>query len=191
MSKTKLSPKIRYEIIERDGRKCLWCGKGAVEEVKLEVDHIIPESFGGSSLHENLGTLCSECNKGKSNDYVGNYLLMTLLKIPNLELKIKLENTNQETMDGKWYDGKIFYYEIEFYKKPEPSYSYGWAHVVHHFPISNILLGLEKNVSCNIQIDLIKRENLLIFKNKLRDFLIENKGYLEEINGRIVFIEKR
>ncbi|RKX24889.1 MAG: hypothetical protein DRP45_07160 [Candidatus Zixiibacteriota bacterium] len=33
----------------------------------MEVDHKIPWSKGGETIEENLQTLCSECNQGKSN----------------------------------------------------------------------------------------------------------------------------
>jgi len=35
--------------------------------VELHVDHIFPWSKGGETVFENLQTLCSKCNGGKSN----------------------------------------------------------------------------------------------------------------------------
>ncbi|MCC6294516.1 MAG: HNH endonuclease [Bryobacterales bacterium] len=35
--------------------------------VQLEVDHILPWSKGGKSTIDNLQTLCSACNEGKSD----------------------------------------------------------------------------------------------------------------------------
>ncbi len=94
MSKTKIPPKRRAEIINRDDRKCLWCGRSVVDGIKLEVDHVVSEAFQGSSTGDNLGTLCNECNGGKSSDYFGNYLLTTLLiKAPNIFDNIKNHNT--------------------------------------------------------------------------------------------------
>jgi len=57
-------PKLRYEIMQRDGNKCVLCGKTALED-RLEVDHIIPVVAGGTNEVKNLRILCSECNKGK------------------------------------------------------------------------------------------------------------------------------
>jgi 5-methylcytosine-specific restriction endonuclease McrA len=34
---------------------------------RLHIDHIVPWSKGGETALENLETLCSECNLGKSN----------------------------------------------------------------------------------------------------------------------------
>jgi ATP adenylyltransferase len=56
---------IRYEVLKRDGR-CLLCGATKDDE-RLEVDHIVPRSKGGSNDMSNLQTLCGRCNRGKSN----------------------------------------------------------------------------------------------------------------------------
>ncbi len=55
---------LRYRIMKRDGFKCVLCGNTA-EDSKLEVDHIVPVSCGGSTKKENLRTLCFDCNRGK------------------------------------------------------------------------------------------------------------------------------
>lgn len=61
-----LSKKVRFEVFKRDSFKCQYCG-GAVPDVTLEVDHIIPVSEGGTNDLINLITSCRECNAGKSN----------------------------------------------------------------------------------------------------------------------------
>ena len=61
----KVTPGLRYDIMERDGFKCCLCGRTADDGVELEVDHIIPISKGGRSDKENLRTLCRDCNRGK------------------------------------------------------------------------------------------------------------------------------
>jgi predicted restriction endonuclease len=63
-----LSAKLRYEVFKRDQFKCRICGRTA-KETKLEVDHIIPVSKGGTDDLDNLQTLCVDCNRGKSNSY--------------------------------------------------------------------------------------------------------------------------
>ena len=65
----KMSPKLRYEVLRRDGFRCVLCGKTVDDGIKLEVDHIKPVSKGGLTVLENLRTLCDECNGGKSNFY--------------------------------------------------------------------------------------------------------------------------
>lgn len=57
----------RFLIMRRDGFRCQICGKSVSdnENVKLEIDHKVPVSKGGSSQIDNLWTLCFECNRGK------------------------------------------------------------------------------------------------------------------------------
>jgi len=45
---------------------CQDCG-ASKNEVKLEVDHIIPVSQGGNDELSNLQVLCKECNRAKGN----------------------------------------------------------------------------------------------------------------------------
>lgn len=54
-------------ILERDGFKCVVCGKGLKEGVDLHVDHIKPKDFGGEATIENGQTLCSQHNFIKKN----------------------------------------------------------------------------------------------------------------------------
>jgi 5-methylcytosine-specific restriction endonuclease McrA len=59
---------LRYDILRRDKFCCVICGAmPKTHNISLEVDHIIPWTKGGKTIHENLRTLCNCCNKGKSN----------------------------------------------------------------------------------------------------------------------------
>lgn len=60
---------LRYDIMKRDGFKCVLCGQSATDGVKLHVDHIFPVSKGGKTVKSNLRTLCEECNMGKRDKY--------------------------------------------------------------------------------------------------------------------------
>ena len=53
----------RFIVWRRDGGKCVKCGC----KKKLEFDHIIPVSKGGSNTERNLHLLCQKCNGEKSN----------------------------------------------------------------------------------------------------------------------------
>lgn len=52
---------LRERVFERDGGKCVNCQS----EVGLEVDHVHPESKGGTLAFDNLQTLCKPCNVRK------------------------------------------------------------------------------------------------------------------------------
>lgn len=66
---TKTWNKLRYLVLKRDGGKCVLCGRGAADGVKLHVDHIKPVSIYPELYYDpdNLQTLCNECNLGKSD----------------------------------------------------------------------------------------------------------------------------
>lgn len=57
--------KKRFNILERDNFRCVYCGRGHESGVQLHIDHIDPKSAGGSDDEENLVTACIECNLGK------------------------------------------------------------------------------------------------------------------------------
>ncbi len=70
-----ISPQLRTEILERNGFTCQLCGAGPGDldpfnpnrKMRLNIDHIVPVSQGGSEDRENLRVLCSACNHGRSN----------------------------------------------------------------------------------------------------------------------------
>ena len=61
-----LPKSIRFEVFRRDNFTCTYCGRKA-PEVKLQIDHYVPWSKGGSNDPANLRTACRECNIGKSD----------------------------------------------------------------------------------------------------------------------------
>ena len=54
-------------ILERDGYKCVVCGKGLKDGVDLHVDHIKAKDFGGEATIENGQILCAQHNFIKKN----------------------------------------------------------------------------------------------------------------------------
>lgn len=60
-----VSKRLRYEILRRDNHACRYCGAKA-SEVKLTVDHVVPQSLGGSDDPDNLAAACTACNGGKA-----------------------------------------------------------------------------------------------------------------------------
>jgi hypothetical protein len=62
-----LSPRLRHQVLERDGFRCCDCGASPQQDdVTLEVDHRIAVANGGTNDIDNLRTLCRPCNAGKS-----------------------------------------------------------------------------------------------------------------------------
>jgi hypothetical protein len=57
---------IRIEVWRRDSGKCARCSS----REKLEYDHIVPISKGGSNTARNIELLCEKCNRSKSNNVV-------------------------------------------------------------------------------------------------------------------------
>lgn len=67
-TKRTIPPGLRWRVFTRDNYKCTVCGKDPKNyEIILEVDHIKPWSKGNPTEMDNLRTLCSKCNLGKSN----------------------------------------------------------------------------------------------------------------------------
>ena len=69
--RTSRSPdlRLRFKVLRRDHFRCCACGASpsVTHGVLLQVDHINPWSKGGETVIENLQTLCSACNQGKTN----------------------------------------------------------------------------------------------------------------------------
>lgn len=62
----KVSKRLRYEILRRDGFRCRYCGARPAER-ELRVDHVVPIALGGSNEPSNLATACEPCNSGKTS----------------------------------------------------------------------------------------------------------------------------
>lgn len=59
--------KLRFLILQRDNFRCQYCGATPKDEIKLQIDHIVPISKGGKTIENNLITSCELCNLGKSD----------------------------------------------------------------------------------------------------------------------------
>jgi 5-methylcytosine-specific restriction endonuclease McrA len=57
---------LRFRVLQRDGFRCQYCGRGAREGATLHLDHVVPYSAGGETTEDNLLTACEQCNLGKS-----------------------------------------------------------------------------------------------------------------------------
>ena len=66
-----ISKRIRFQVLQ-SGR-CIKCGRRAeTDDIRLVVDHVIPQRWGGGNAIENLQPLCEDCNAGKK-DYDGSF----------------------------------------------------------------------------------------------------------------------
>ncbi len=63
----RVMPAIRWQVFQRDGWKCVACGRTSHHGAILHIDHILPRSRGGHNGIDNYQTLCDTCNLGKSN----------------------------------------------------------------------------------------------------------------------------
>jgi len=61
--------RLRFIVLRRDNFKCKICGKSPATDptIELHVDHILAWAKGGETIIDNLQTLCSVCNIGKSD----------------------------------------------------------------------------------------------------------------------------
>lgn len=68
-TKRDINLKMRFLVMKRDDFKCCLCGRSPATTpgLELHIDHILPWSKGGETVIDNLQTLCSDCNIGKSN----------------------------------------------------------------------------------------------------------------------------
>ncbi len=62
-SRQQIPEEVRISVWRRDGGACAKCGS----RERLEYDHIIPVSRGGSDTVRNIELLCEACNRRKSN----------------------------------------------------------------------------------------------------------------------------
>ena len=53
-----ISPKVRKEVLERDGYKCICCE----DTDSLQIAHYIPRSRLGLGIPQNLGVMCIRCH---------------------------------------------------------------------------------------------------------------------------------
>jgi hypothetical protein len=68
-TKREINWRLRFIVMKRDNFKCQNCGRSPATDpsIILHVDHIKAWANGGETVLENLQTLCSMCNIGKSD----------------------------------------------------------------------------------------------------------------------------
>jgi hypothetical protein len=67
MSKTYISAEIRRRVAEIAQHRCGYClTQTLITGVAMQLEHIIPEAFGGASTESNLWLACATCNLHKA-----------------------------------------------------------------------------------------------------------------------------
>jgi hypothetical protein len=62
-----ISKSVRFDVFNRDGFKCRYCGRSQNDGAVLHLDHVLAVARGGSNDAVNLVTACADCNLGKSD----------------------------------------------------------------------------------------------------------------------------
>lgn len=73
------SEELKLQVKERDGR-CLCCGSRSKRG--WQVDHTLPDYYGGDVSLDNLQTLCGECNRAKGTENINFRNTRTILSEP-------------------------------------------------------------------------------------------------------------
>lgn len=83
----------KKKILEKDGYKCVVCGKGKKEGIELHIDHIKPKYLGGKATVDNGQTLCSQHNfikKSLNQTETGKKMFIRLYELAKKEGNKKL-----------------------------------------------------------------------------------------------------
>ncbi|MGW0626476.1 HNH endonuclease [Streptomyces sp. NPDC002758] len=96
-----VSKRLRYEILRRDNFACRYCG-AAAPDVKLNADHVIPQSLGGSDEPTNLVTSCTDCNSGKTSSMPN---AMVVADVDQETFRRAAELKQAELTDHLWRGG--------------------------------------------------------------------------------------
>ena len=60
-------------LLERENYTCIYCGVHA-SKAKMEIEHVVPRSRGGTDSLNNLVLSCHECNQAKDSQDIQTYL---------------------------------------------------------------------------------------------------------------------
>lgn len=59
----------KQTLLQRYGNVCYYCGVTVAKD-RLQMDHIVPRSRGGTNAIDNLVLSCPSCNKVKDNKFL-------------------------------------------------------------------------------------------------------------------------
>jgi len=102
-----VTKKVRFDVFNRDGFKCQYCGR-TPPAVVLELDHIIPKSKGGPESTNNYITACFDCNRGKgkhSLDSVPSSVSGNIKRLKEKRQQLKAFNRLIERQEQEYETG--------------------------------------------------------------------------------------
>ena len=184
-----ISQKIRYEVFKRDKFRCQYCGKTTnnSEDVKLQVDHIVPVFEGGTNELLNLITSCFECNIGKgkrklSDDTVIMKQKKQLDDLQDIreqnkqiyEWKKELEKIDDEKIDMliNYVNGKLIDSELNQNGKNKI------LNLSKKFQLEELFEGIDKSANIYLKLDkdgYYTHESVSEFINKIGGILANKK----------------
>lgn len=92
-----IPPSIRMEALVHYGHRCIYCGATS-KDAKLQVDHVIPVSRGGTNEMGNLVVACRACNIGKGK--------RMLLEVTEGDVGVYVNNHPQQVKPvATWSEG--------------------------------------------------------------------------------------
>lgn len=76
-----MKPALRNNVLNKYNKKCAYCGNDITLE-DMKIDHIIPQSKGGTDNLDNLMPACEICNHYKDSHNINKfkYLLNNIIK---------------------------------------------------------------------------------------------------------------
>ncbi|WP_372344655.1 HNH endonuclease [Streptomyces sp. KL116D] len=120
-----VSKRLRYEILRRDNHACRYCGATA-PDAKLNVDHVIPQSLGGTDKPDNLVTSCAECNSGKTSSLPN---AMPVADVDQDAFRQAVERRQVELTEHLWRGGYPWHWgreEIECHAA-DAAWGHAWS----------------------------------------------------------------
>ena len=77
---------VREYLLEKWGRKCVYCG---AEHVRLNLDHLQPKARGGSNRVSNLAPACVPCNTRKGAQALEDFLAKDPKRLATIKAQAK------------------------------------------------------------------------------------------------------
>ncbi len=77
---------VREYLLEKWDRRCAYCDKA---DISLEIDHVIPESSGGTNRVSNLTLACHECNQKKNSQTIEQFLAKDPTRLARIKKQLK------------------------------------------------------------------------------------------------------